>query len=155
MATTQIDQDIIAKSSRALREFYRTPQGKLIELIGRSAVEWRGGAWNDRLSKICFCAGEEACGDFLEDETRVLTELYERMTTQRKKDICTRRAREEVEAIVAFWWKLQTYRRWWLERKGRHDTVEEILSDEEIQAVKRDLEDYEICLLYTSDAADE
>ena len=47
MATTQIDRDIIVKCYRALHEFNRTPQGKLIELIGRSAVEWIGGTWND------------------------------------------------------------------------------------------------------------
>ena len=66
------------------------------------------------------------------------------MTTQRTNNICTQRTREEVEAIVAFWWKLQAYRRWWLKRKGRHDTVEEILSDEAIQAMKRDWEDDEM-----------
>ena len=89
------------------------------------------------LSKICFRAGEEAGTAFLEDETGVLKELHDRLTTLSTKEICRQRTREEVEAMVAFWWKLQTYRSTWLERKGRHDTVEEILSDAEIQAVKR------------------
>ena len=77
-----------------------------MELIGRSVVERRGGAWNDRLSKICFRHGEEACAAFLEDEKRALAELHERMTTQQTNTINTQRPTEEVEAIVACWWKL-------------------------------------------------
>ena len=33
------------------------------------------------------------------------------------------------------------YRRWWLERQFRYDTAEEILTEREIQKVKRDWED--------------
>ena len=92
MATTQIHKHIITRCPRALREFNRTPQGKFVELIGRSAVYWRGGAWNDSSS-------------FLEDETGFSRELQERLTTQRNNNICTHRTGEEVEALVAFWWK--------------------------------------------------
>ena len=45
---------------------------------------------------------------------------------------------------MAFWWKLQTYRRRYLNRKGRVDIAEEVLSRDEIMKVKRDLEDAEI-----------
>ena len=106
-------------------------------LLGRSAVAWRGGTWNDRLSDICMRAAEAAHITFEEPETRVLTELLERMTTHRRKH----RTKESLEAIVDFWWRLQTYRRRWLEKKGRQDTAEEVLSEAEIQKVKRDWED--------------
>jgi len=145
ISTTEIDQIITAKCSRALADFNRSPQGKLIELVGRSAVEWRGGAWNDRLSKICFHVGEEAhTAIFLEDETSVLTELHQRITILRTENTCRERTKEEVEEIVAFWWKLQEYRRWWLDRKGRYDTAEEELSNTEIQNVKRKWENAEM-----------
>ena len=55
------------------------PQGKVVELIGRSSVEWRGGMWNDRLSELCMRAVERANITFHADEDRVLTELYERI----------------------------------------------------------------------------
>ena len=45
---------------------------------------------------------------------------------------------------MAFWWKLQTYRRRYLERKGRVDTAEEVLSEADIMKVKRDWEDDEM-----------
>ena len=138
--TSYIDQEIIAKCSRALREFTRSPHGKVVELIGRSSVEWRGGAWNDRLSECCMRAIEEAHTTFDADEDRVLTELYERITKHRTK----MRTKEEIEAIVAFWWKLQTYRRRYLERKGRFDSAEEVLSDTDIMKVRRDWEDNEM-----------
>ena len=51
---------------------------------------------------------------------------------------------KEIEAIVAFWWELQTYRRRYLERQNRVDTAEEVLSEEDIMKVKRDWENYEI-----------
>ena len=142
--TSHIDQDITAKCSRALREFNQSPQGKVVELIGRSSVEWMGGAWNDRLSEICMRAAEEAHTTFDADEERVLTELYERMTKKRMKHECVPRTKEEIETIVAFWWKLQTYRRQRLERQCRVDTAEEVLSETEIQKVKRDWEDCEM-----------
>ena len=140
MSTSYIDQEIIAKCSKALREFTRSPHGKVVELIGRSSVEWRGGAWNDRLSECCMDAIEEAHITFDADEERVLTELYKRITKHRTK----MRTKEEIEAIVAFWWKLQTYRRRYLERKGRFDSAEEVLSDTDIMKVRRNWEDDEI-----------
>ena len=36
------------------------PQGKVVELIARSSVEWRGGTWNARLSELCMRTVEEA-----------------------------------------------------------------------------------------------
>ena len=142
--TTLIDQEITAKCCRALRDFTRSPQGKVVELIGRSSVEWRGGAWNDRLSELYMRAVEEANTTFDADEDRVLTELYERITRPRTHNEPRTRTKEEIEAVVAFWWKLQTYRRRYLERKGRVDTAEEVLSEADIMKVKRDWEDYEM-----------
>ena len=104
-----------------LSEFFATPQGKLLKRIGRSSVEWMGGAWNERLSEICMRAAEETHTTFDADETRVLTEMYERIRT---KDHAPR-SKEEIEAIMAFWWKLQQWRRRFLERNHRFDTAED------------------------------
>ena len=70
----------------------------------------------------------------------MFTELYERITTHKTST----RTKEEIEAIVAFWWKLQTHRRRYLERKGRFDSAEEVLSDTDIMKVRRDWEDDEM-----------
>ena len=80
MRTTLIDQEITIRCCRALHDFTRSPQGKVVELIGRSSVEWRGGVWNDRLSDLCMLAVEEGNITLDADEDRVLTELYERIT---------------------------------------------------------------------------
>ena len=120
------------------------PQGKLVELIGRSSVEWRGGVWNDRLSELCMRAVEEANITFDADNDRVLTELYERITTFRTRNEVRTRTKEEIVAIVAFWCKLQAYRRQYLKRNGRVDTVDEVLSETDIMRVKRDWEEYEM-----------
>ena len=79
MLTTQIDSEIMAKCSRALQEFNQSPQGKLIALIGRSALQ--GCAWSDRLNEICVRVAEQTHTPFDEDEVGVLTELYGRITT--------------------------------------------------------------------------
>ena len=137
MPTSHIDQDITAKCSRALREFNQSPQGKVVELIGRSSVEWMGGAWNDRLSEICMRAIEEAHTTFDADEDRVLTELYKRITMIRTRNESRMRTKEEIDAIISFWWKLQTYRRRYLKRNGRVDNTEEVLSEADIGLVKK------------------
>ena len=67
----------------------------------------------------------------------MLNELYERLRT---KGHATR-SDEELEAIIAFWWKLQEWRRQFLERNHRFDTAEEVLNETDIQKVKRDWED--------------
>ena len=139
VSTSFIDFQVTGKCSMALREFTQSPRGKLVELIARSSVEWSGGAWSDRLSECCMLT-VEAHTTFDPDEDEVLTELYQRITMDRTK----MRTKEEVEAIVAFWWKLQTYRRRYLERKGRFDSAEEVLSDTDIMKVRRDWEDWEI-----------
>ena len=89
-------------------------------------------------------AVEQAHITFDADEDRVLTELYERITKHWRNHECAPRTKEEIEAIVAFWWKLQTYRRRCLERQGRVDTAEEVLSEKEISQVRRDWEDEEM-----------
>ena len=108
--TIDVDKEIYAKCSRALRQFYSTPHCKLIELIGRSAVEWNGGVWNSRMTEICFRAADEAFTECDEEETKVMTELYERITIRRTREAVATRTKEEVAALLAFWWKLQTYR---------------------------------------------
>ena len=94
-----IEQDITAKCSSTLREFFETPQGKLLKLIGRSSVEWMGGAWNERLSEICMRAAEETHTAFDADEARVLTEMYERIRTKQHAP----RTKEEIEAAKIFY----------------------------------------------------
>ena len=99
-----------------------------------------GGAWNERLSEICMRAAEETHTTFDADEARVLTEMYERIRTKHHAP----RTKEEIEAIMAFWWKLQQWRRRFLERNHRSDTAEEVLNETDIKKVRRDWEDREM-----------
>ena len=78
-----------------------------------------------------MCVAEQTHTTFDEHEVRVLTELYARITTHRTKTSWRKRTAEEIQAIVAFWWRLQMYRRWWLERQFRYDTAEELLTERE------------------------
>ena len=70
--------------------------------------------------------------------------LYERITKACNGKICTFRTNKEREDIVAFWWKLQTYRCQFLNQRGRADTAEEVLNDKEISQVRRNWEDAEM-----------
>ena len=67
-----------------------------------------------------------------------------KITIHRTKHEWTPRTKEQIEAIMAFWWKLQTYRRRFLERQGLEDTAEEVLSETDISRVRRDWEDEEM-----------
>ena len=107
-------------------------------------MEWRGVAWNNGLSELCMRAVEEASVTFDADEDSVLTELYKRITMIRTRNESRMRTKEEIDAIISFWWKLQTYRRRYLERKGRFGSAEEVLSDTDIMKVRRDWEDREM-----------
>ena len=132
------------KCGRALRDFTRSPQGKVVELIGRSSVEWRDGAWSDRLSELCMRAAEETNTIFDTNEEGVLNQLYERITMIRKQNESRMRTKEEIDEIVAFWWKLQTYRTYFLKRNRRADTAEEVLTDDDIQKVKNQWKNQEM-----------
>ena len=72
-------------------------------------------------------AVEEANVTFDADEDSVLTELHKRITMIRTRNEWRMRTKEEIDAIIAFWWKLQTYRRRYLNRKGRVDTPKRYL----------------------------
>ena len=115
-----------------------------MELIGRSSVECRGVAWNNRLLELCMRAVAEANVTFDADEDSVLTELYKRITMIRTRNESRMRTKEEIDAIISFWWKLQTYRRRYLKRNGRVDTTEEVLSEADIGLVKKNWKDDEM-----------
>ena len=68
-------------------------------------MEWRGGAWNHRLSEIFMRAVEESDTTFDADEDWVLKELYERITIRRTTEAVATRTKEEVAALLAFWWE--------------------------------------------------
>ena len=140
MPTSVIDEQIIDLRNSVLYDFSRSPRGKLLQLIGRSCVEW-----NDRLDAICMRVAERAETDFTEQEESVLAELHERISIYRTKKEGRARSKHEIDAIVAFWWHLQEYRTAFLKRTGRADTANVILTKTEIQRVKRDWEDQE-CL---------
>ena len=144
MRTSHIDNEITNKCFKALREFIGSTQGRIVQLIGSSSVNWWGGAWNDSLSELCMRAVEEANITFDSEEDKVLSDLYERITTLRTRNETRTRTTKEIEDIVAFWWKLQEYRIRYVERKGRIDTPEEVLSEEGIKHVKRNWEKYEM-----------
>ena len=130
--------------STTFSDLDRSPQGKIIKLIGRSSVEWRGVTWNNQLSELCMRAIEEANVTFDADDDSVLTELHTRMTTFRTRKQWRMRTKEEIDAIIAFWWKLQTYRRRYLKRNGRVDTTEAVLCEADIGRVKKNWQDDEM-----------
>ena len=144
MQMADIDQGITANFSSKFREFVETPQGKLLQLIGRSSVEWMGGAWNENLSEICVRVAEETHTTFDVDEVNVLMEMYDRICKKHVRSHVVERTKEDIERIIAFWWKLQQWRSHFLERNGRYDTAEEELNEKEIQRVKRDWENVEM-----------
>ena len=89
-------------------------------------------------------AVEQAETTLSPDDIRVLAALHERITTIRKQNEARMRTKEEINEIVAFWWKLQEYRTYFLRRNRRADTNEEFLSETDIQKVKRNWEDREM-----------
>ena len=143
LSTAAIDQEIISSRQSVLHEFTRSPRGLILQLIGRSCVEWAGGAWNKRLDALCLRVTQRSNITFTEDEDRVLAELNERICMIRDRDEARKRTREEIDAIVSCWWHLQEYRTAFLKRKGHADAVEEPLREAEVVKVKRDLEDKE------------
>ena len=82
--------------------------------------------------------------EFSSEETAVVTELYERITVHCTKHGRRNHTNEEVDNVLSFWWKLQEYRQWWLVKEHCEGVAERTLSDEEIQAVKREWEWYDM-----------
>ena len=101
MTTAKIDEEIFDQCSRALHEFYRTEQHKLIELIGRSACR---GVWNNKMSEMCFQAGNALHATFRCEETTVVEELYDRITTHVTKYSRRSRTYEDIENILNLSW---------------------------------------------------
>ena len=147
--TTALDEEIIAKHASALHEFTRSPQGKMLQLIGRSCVEWRGCAWNHHLDELCMNIVRRNETSFTDGEDKVLAELHQRITIERTQHEARSRTKEEIDTIIKFWWHLQQYRTDFLQRRRIPDTAEVILLKNHIQKVKRDLEDNEFWHLLT------
>ena len=143
MPTIVLDEEIISRRESALHKFTQSPQGKILQLIGRSCVEWRGCMWNERLDELCMCVVRRNETTFTEDEEQTLEDLHQRITTILTESDKRTRNREEINEVIAFWWHLQAYRAAFLRRKRFKDTAEVILERKQIEKVKRDLEDNE------------
>ena len=141
--TIVLDEEIISWRESALHEFTQSPQGKILQLIGRSCVEWRGCTWNERLDELCMCVVRRNETTFTEDEEKTLEDLHQRITTILTESDKRTRNREEINEVIAFWWHLQAYRAAFLRRKRFKDTAEVILDRKQLEKVKRDLEDNE------------
>ena len=141
--TTVLDRAITSNRESALHEFTRSPQGKILQLIGRSCVEWRGCTWNARLDELCMNVVQRNETAFTDDEDRVLDQLHERITIERTTNDARTRTETEIDAIIVFWWHLQERRAAFLRKKHLDDAAEIILDQDEIRKVKRILEDRE------------
>ena len=141
MSTEEVEAELRCKCSKALQAYMATRQQKLIALIGASACQ---GGWNADMSARCFRAGRSVRASLNDEEAEVLGELYERLSFDMRGQLRWRRSSEEIEEIMKFWWKLQAYRKWWLQKNGREDTEAEVLTCEEISEVKADWAWYEM-----------
>ena len=141
--TIFLDEEIISRRESALHKFTQSPQGKILQLIGRSCVEWRGCTWNARLDELCMNVVQRNETAFTDDEDRVLDQLHERITIERTTNDARTRTETEIDAIIVFWWHLQEHRAAFLRKKHLDDAAEIILDQDEIRKVKRILEDRE------------
>ena len=138
--TTILDEENIAKRESALHEFTKSPRGKILQLIGRSCVEWRGCEWNKRLDELCMDVVRQNEIAFTDGEDKVLEELHERITIEKTKKTARKRSEQEINSIIHFWWHLQKYRAAFMQRKHLNKVT---LTETQIEKVKRDLEDRE------------
>ena len=138
--TTVLDRKIISKRESALHEFTQSPQGKILQLIGRSCVERGGCTWNPRLDELCMDVVRQNEIAFTDGEDKVLEELHERITTVLTDTYKRIRDQEEINGVVNFWWHLQEYRAAFMQRKHLNKVT---LTETQIEKVKRDLEDRE------------
>ena len=141
ISIVDVDAELRSKCSRALQAFMASPQEKVIALIGRSAC---GGAWNQEVSSSCFRASRTLRASLGIPEADVIAELYDRITHDTRKQSVRTRTQEEVDKIIKFWWKLQEWRTWWLQKHDREDTEAEILTNDEVSEVKRAWENCEM-----------
>ena len=144
MPTANIDEIIVGNFSKKFREFVETPQGQLLKLIGRSSVEWMGSAWTEDLSEICMRVADETHTTFTSAEVKALAEMHCRICTKTVQSHHVDRTTEEIDDIIAFWWKLQQRRRNLLNWTDRYDTPDTVLNDTEILRVKKDWQYYEM-----------
>ena len=133
MGTAEVDEELRCKCSKALQAFMASPQQKVIALIGASACH---GGWNAEMSASCFRAGRSVRASLKGEEADVLGELYQRLTLDTRGQRRRSRSSEEIDEIINFWWKLQAYRKWWLQEHHREDSEAEILTEEEITEVR-------------------
>ena len=125
-------------------DLVRSPQGKLVHFITRSRMEGKGVVWNDTFSELCRRAVEEANVTFDAHEDNVLTELYKRTTMIQTRNESRMRTKEEIDAMVSFWWKLRSYRAQYLKRNRHVESTEEVLSNADINRVKKIWKDNEM-----------
>ena len=71
------------------------------------------GQWSDDLDRACYRAARQFHVDLSIDEMDVIEELHSRITRGRDE--------EQINAVLATWFELQSYREYYMSRSGQQD----------------------------------
>ena len=71
------------------------------------------GQWSDDLDRACYRAARQLHVDLSSDEMGVIEELHSRITRGRDE--------EQINAVLATWFELQSYRESYMSRNGQQD----------------------------------
>ena len=119
--------------------FKATNQYKILRMIGSFAC---AGQWSDDLDRACYRAARQFHVDLSIDEMDVIEELHSRITKGRDE--------EHINAVLATWFELQSYRESYMSRNGQQDdrnlrgSIREeiysrlVLSEEEVRSIREE-----------------
>ena len=105
ISTHDLRHQFSATERDAIEHINQSNQYKILRMIGSFACE---GQWSDDLDRACYRAARQFHVDLSGDEMDVIEELHSRITKGRDE--------EQINAVLATWFELQSYRESYISR---------------------------------------
>ena len=86
------------------------------------------GQWSDDLDRACYRAARQFHVDLSSDEMDVIEELHSRITRGRDEG--------QINAVVATWFELQSYRESYMSRNGQLQDSGHVLSEDKDRSIR-------------------
>ena len=128
ISTRRLRPHFSATERDAIEDISQSNQYKILRMIGSFAC---AGQWSDDLDRACYRAARQFHVDLSIDEMDVIEELHSRITTGRDE--------EEINAVLATWFELQSYRESYMSRNGQPHESSHVLSEDKVRSIREDV----------------
>ena len=125
ISTHDLRHQFSATERDAIEHINQSNQYKILRMIGSFAC---AGQWSDDLDRVCYRAARQFHVDLSSDEMDVIEELHSRITRGRDEG--------QINAFLATWFELQSYRESYMSRNGQLQDSGHVLSEDKVRSIR-------------------